>query len=456
MTLVVVGGATVLLERVETQAQSPSSNRDATSDALAKAKAALIAWAVTYPAQGNVDTTPGLLPFPDRNADGNYDGQSDCPAGAVSDADLLGRFPEAGQLDPANCHVVPLGIDVRDGSGERLWYAVSRNLLRGADAGPLNPDARDPGRVAHPWLTVSGPDGVPLQDPSTGTNLAIAAVIIAPGPPITGLGQNRTGAAPNPANYLDSIVITGNTYDNSDMDSCPDNAVAPCSDLGEEFVLIPNASPDDNFNDRIIYITVDELMRAVEKRVLGEAAIAMDSYRTAGWNALGTNPFPQGVYPWLSPFRNPWGLVSGGVTSVSAGQFQDFFANFITAGVAPGDIIVKINDPDDPLDDARGMVLSVDSSNTISYDGLYNSETATSELLAATDAYVILPGYGSVAGTREGSIPVHQRDQIFPSSFTATWTIDAGTGTFSCTDSTALNDCSLAPQYPPDGDLESG
>ena len=62
---------------------------------------------------------------------------------------------------------------------------------------------------------------------------------------------------------------------------------------GEEFIVYPHAPAASGFNDRLAYISVTELMRAVEKRVLGEAAIALTRYRDAF-----------GSYPWLAEFRS--------------------------------------------------------------------------------------------------------------------------------------------------------
>src|SRR5215470_17126053 len=70
--------------------------------ALAQAQAALIAYAAGHP------TLPGRLPCPDVD----NDGVEDAPCGAVG-ANQLGRLPWK-----------TLGIpDLRDGSGECLWYA---------------------------------------------------------------------------------------------------------------------------------------------------------------------------------------------------------------------------------------------------------------------------------------------------------------------------------------------
>ena len=102
--------------------------------------------------------------------------------------------------------------------------------------------------------------------------------------------------APGPAAYLDSIEIGGIRFDNADADGCPDAIAAPCGSpsLGEEFVDYPDAPVGSGFNDRMVFISVGDLMRAVEKRVLGEVAIALNRYRDE-----------HGSYPWLARFDNP-------------------------------------------------------------------------------------------------------------------------------------------------------
>jgi hypothetical protein len=160
--------------------------------------------------------------------------------------------------------------------------------------------------VAHPWIVVRDADGRAITEPGTGMPLPVAAIIIAPGAALE--GQDRSGAAPAPQDYLDSITIGATTYDNSDADGCPDAVMPPCEfpSAGEEFIVHPAAGSVATFNDRLVYITVDELMRTVEKRVLGEVAIALNRYRSA-----------HGAYPWLASFTDPESA------SFKSGLFRD-------------------------------------------------------------------------------------------------------------------------------------
>ncbi len=193
LVILVLLASAALLDRLNA-AVAPAPFRDPVSvEALAGAKDALIAWAATHP------DTPGLLPFPDRNDDGtpDYDGTADCVSpGPVAAGHLLGRFPIQGEQ--AGCATtIGMSVEVVDSAGEPLWYAVSRNLVRGGDGGPINPDSGD--LAAQPWITVRDQTGAVISN-------RVAAVIIAPGPALS--GQDRSTIDANPLleypKYLES------------------------------------------------------------------------------------------------------------------------------------------------------------------------------------------------------------------------------------------------------------
>ena len=150
------------------------SDRDKVSlEALTQAKAGLIAYAVSV----QPDTyakRPGELPCPDLDNDG--DAEITC----FQAEQRIGRLPWRTLKLP----------DLRDGSGERLWYALSTTFQRKTfnqcptSGGPacLNSDTRG-------TLTVRDSAGVVIFDASGGGGAI--AVLLAPGPVITRIGKRE-------------------------------------------------------------------------------------------------------------------------------------------------------------------------------------------------------------------------------------------------------------------------
>ncbi|HEC15713.1 MAG TPA: hypothetical protein ENI99_03940 [Sedimenticola sp.] len=257
LTIMVLGAATLLVTQLNHFSGFWVRDRHS-MQALAQAKAALIGWAVSHPLQ------PGLLPFPDRNGDGDYDGNSDCPA-TVDLSTLTGRLPGLGYPAPCVNPQGGLGVNPLDGSGEPLWYSVSSNLVYDGGYPVINSDLRD---EPDNWITVIDGSGNLLSD-------RVAAVIIAPGGVLG--GQSRGGGAPAVDNYLDSATVGGTTYSNSDLDL---NFIA--------------AQPSGSFNDRLIYITIDELLDQVERVVARRIDQLVRPCLTAYAAASG------GKYPWAA------------------------------------------------------------------------------------------------------------------------------------------------------------
>ena len=300
LTATLLAGTSFMLARMENTAGPRLREAAVTARALADAKRAIVGWSVAGGIAGDgTEHPPGLLPFPDRNNDaGGYDGRADCVTHGLSDRHLIGRLPRAGETSP--CPGRALGVELRDGSGEPLWYAVSRNIVnyRGGSSldPPINPGLLD-ATPAYPWIRLIDMDGAALTA-SDGDPLEIAAVIIAPGPPLA--GQTRSGAVPGAAEYLDSVAIDGVSYDNADSDGCRDAVAGASAHMdcpgrtGEEFILYPDsrgtASATDSFNDRIAWVTAEELLRAAEARALGTLMSVLERYRSR-----------HGAYPWETP-----------------------------------------------------------------------------------------------------------------------------------------------------------
>ena len=269
-----------------------------TYQALNKAKQALIAWSVSHL------YTPGQMPWPDRHLDPLiYDGSSDCVTTPFQYSYLLGQLPSQPDtspcLDPNNGLNVYLGLstypslgqEFRDAQGNRLWYAVSRNLVRDHETSTnpvINPNIINV--PFYPWLEVLDRNGNLVSD-------RVAAVILAPGEALD--GQNRSGAA-DASQFLDRFQIGAAVFNNrgyatSDEDFIMGDDSRNVSDSDLTFVQ------PYNFDDKLVYITIDELMAALEKRVGEQARASLKTYQD-------TN----GYYPYAAHLGTSLSYVSDG------------------------------------------------------------------------------------------------------------------------------------------------
>lgn len=235
-----------------------------TTQNLAVAKEALISWAVSN------SFNPGQLPYPDRleTTTPIYDGRGDCGGNPISNPILLlGQLPIYGS-DGCVSPTEGLGIDAEDGYGNRLWYAVSPNLLH--NYAPTGSELPNP--IINPnlintttgWLSVRDRNGAVVSS-------RVAAVIIAPGNAIGSQSRSNTAAA---SNFLDEFQKSGTNYSNFNNN--------------QEFVMGDSSGRVDEkdasytrpylFNDQLVYITIDELMEALEKRVGREVVTKLNAY----------------------------------------------------------------------------------------------------------------------------------------------------------------------------------
>lgn len=235
-------------------ARLDTARQKKTSTALAQAKTALIAWSVL---QGDVGTglnpRPGTLPCPDTSNTGSQAGSCSALGGTT-----IGRLPWK-----------TLGIeDLRDADGERLWYVLSDNFRRpGLNNRAINSDTRGN-------LQLYASDGTTLL---TAAGEELAAIVFSPGSPLA--GQDRGTAPNNAANYLDSAYSRNNASPAGPFISGP----------------IKDAAGDTLLNDRLIAISAQDVIGAVEKRVLKEAQNALAAYALANG----------GKYPNPARFNGP-------------------------------------------------------------------------------------------------------------------------------------------------------
>ncbi|MFD0914632.1 hypothetical protein [Methylophilus luteus] len=205
-----------------------------TMASLALAQQALLAYAyqpllATRPCGKNC-RRPGDLPCPDRNNDGIAEGN-------CSKSSRLGRLP---------WRTLGLG-DIRDGSGERLWYAVSDYYKNNTRVLPLNTDT--PGS----W-TVRAHNGM-LWDATQGSG--VVAVIIAPMQPLLrkdGWLQQRDAPGSEEARHYLDVSELG------------DNASAEESSA-RGFVQAPAAV---SFNDVVWPVSASLMHRRMQQQVLSE------------------------------------------------------------------------------------------------------------------------------------------------------------------------------------------
>ena len=258
-----------------------------TTQTLNEAKQALIAWSVSH------QLHPGQMPFPDRNKDVNgvstvYDGKSDClPPNYVNSSTmvygysvLLGQLPVYGQTFPCLDPKIGIGDDFKDADGNKLWYAVSRNLVHKYETYPVVYDASgnvtndyaiNPSVVnfpTYPWLKVVDANGNVLSD-------KVAAVIISPGRPIG--AQNRSATA-NPSEFLDSITESATVYSNANY-LLPNQVFIMGQDSKTVTTSDPRFSQPYNFSDKLVYITIDELIDALNRRAASEASRYLNQYQ---------------------------------------------------------------------------------------------------------------------------------------------------------------------------------
>jgi len=207
-----------------------------TSAVLAQAREALIGRAVA-----DVNR-PGSLPCPDADNDGSADGPfpTDCTA-------YVGRLPWR-----------TLGLpDLRDGSGERLWYVLSSNFRDYLNAGALNPDTAG-------QLVVKNSAGTVVDN-------AAVAIVIAPGS-VVGT-QTRTPGTPDELNagmYLDEENANGDA-------------------------IYASALVSPTFNDRLVYVSHDALFAGVSTRVAKEVISALENYRAANHYYPAASPYTAGA-----------------------------------------------------------------------------------------------------------------------------------------------------------------
>ena len=300
----------------------------ATREVLVQARDALVGYALS-PALANVGQLPTPDVLEDPVASGNYDGDADSGCldrskanghpliASGSNSRCLGRLPWR------TLAMSLAGATQNDPSGVVPWYAVSANLVGGCIAA-INPGILNlPASFAncltspplpYPWLTVRDGKGNVLSN-------RVAFVLIMPGPPVA--GQIRTASPLQGASaYLDVLTVLAGcaapcvpgTHSNAAHN--PGNNFIVGADDSTVSASDPSFGRPYQFNDKLLYATIDEFMAALERRALGEAANALAAFYKAN-----------GYYPYAAPL---------GTTDCVAGTLNGLIPNPVFAPTNPG------------------------------------------------------------------------------------------------------------------------
>lgn len=252
--------ATLLVYGSTTEAGRAVKGDSRTRAALEHARQVLIGRAI-----GDANR-PGSLPCPDGDGNGSADlfAGSACPS-------YIGRLPWR-----------TLGVgDLRDETGEPLWYALSPGFRDHPAAPALNSDTRG-------TLTVySGSDATPITREAVAivfaAGTALGAQVRDDTPAQCGTTGKHVPRNRCAANYLDA---SGNV----------NNAAA-----GGPFIAAP---PGPSYNDKLAMLVTADFMPLVEQRVALETRNALLAYRTTSICAC---------YPWADSG-------SGGVSESGASR----------------------------------------------------------------------------------------------------------------------------------------
>jgi hypothetical protein len=245
VTLVSTYAVSDALTRINAQVKTERENLSRQS--MKEAKAALIAWSASQAWATNSNDQPGSLPCPDVN----NDGLSDYTGNACTSQ--VGRLP----------WITIKAQDLRDASGEILWYAVSTNFRKYSGVTVINSDTQG-------LLTLYDDKA----NASTPTLTNVVAFVIAPGQAIAGQTRDpsNSSALNNVSNYLEGR----NTGANGNYTSGPQS---------------PLTYPD-SFNDQLLPITQSELLSVVEPAVASRIERDIKPYINDYYAQWGAFPFP--------------------------------------------------------------------------------------------------------------------------------------------------------------------
>jgi hypothetical protein len=281
LVILVLGSLYGLMQGLS-EATAQNKREDHDQAVLRQARDALVAYAALR------DTRPGALPCPDLDDNGIAGGNhpvhgnnSELFPGGIHGGTNCATFGRRVGRLPWRTLGLP---DLRDSSGERIWYAVSDNF-RNVGANAINSDTRG-------QLTVNGL--APQNE--------VIAIVFAPGATLSigGLAQDRSLAGRNTAaNYLEA--------ENGDA-------------ANDVFAMLTNCVASDcaggPFNDKSLVVRAQDLFPVVESmvakrlqtelrdRIFKEGASFAEKGHFQRWrDHAGVNG--QAYYPFAAPFMPP-------------------------------------------------------------------------------------------------------------------------------------------------------
>ena len=276
--VLLVLGVVYVISAPLSAARLRAEREETSATALAQAKEALIAYALTY-GEMHPNKVPGFLLCPEtgNSAIATPEGSADLSCG-TKDTSAIGRLPWR-----------TLGLPpLRDGSGECLWYAVSGSFKNNPASDMMNWDSNG-------QLAIKGADDNSFIAGTAPESLA-AAVVFAPGA-ATGK-QDRSAVAKtsicggnfDPRNYLEAF----GSADNS--------AVSPIPGAVSTFFVGGTANGG---NDRLQAITPQDIFGAIRKRTDFNATLKGFTQRVAmclaGYGRLNAAGASDKRLPWAAP-----------------------------------------------------------------------------------------------------------------------------------------------------------
>ncbi|ADE10919.1 hypothetical protein [Sideroxydans lithotrophicus] len=389
LVILVVGVAAFLVSALSKVSLHTEQQRQS-SDMLAQVKEIVVGYALNNTASSQY---PGELLYPDvlSETPPNYDGNTE--GGCLNAAQANGLPPISsganmrclGRL-PWKVFNMPIASpSENDPTGFMPWYAISANMV---DTGttPFNSELLN--SAPHPWLTVRDMKGNILSP-------RVALIIFIPGAALPGQSRPLSTAQGGPGlgganQYLDSITVPATcaapcvpgTYSNADMD---DDFI-----MGDEHRWIDDPAnpgkqiedPTYHFNDKLLYVTIDDLMPLIEKRIAREVKSCLDDYAVELTNIYHR-------YPWATQVSDTTAYPNRtGTYNVFFGRVSDIPGNATSSGGTPSPSDLALQQK---IIDVQTALINYINNPTFSNLGTLRNKGDTLKDFAAASPYFQAP-----------------------------------------------------------------